>query len=83
MLNKKQINKQTYKQTNKQTNKQINILLNPKYLSQIKSDLHKIFRVTYCGCPKMVKTKKQISKQANKETNKQFLDLKYISKIEG
>ena len=37
--------KKNGQQTNKQTNKQINIL-EPIYLSQIKSDLHKILRVS-------------------------------------
>ena len=33
------------KKTNKQTNKQTNVhLLDPKYLSQIRSDLHVVFR---------------------------------------
>ena len=37
--------KKAKKSINKQTNKQINIL-EPKYLSQIKSDLHEILRVS-------------------------------------
>ena len=39
---------------NKQTNKHF---IDPIFLSQIKSDLNKIFRVTSCGCPKMIKTR--------------------------
>ena len=54
------------KQTNKQTNKHF---LDPKYLSKIKSDLHKIFRVYYCACPNMIK-KKQVNRKTNKQTNK-------------
>ena len=58
---KKQINKQTNK---KQINKQ---LLETKYLSQFRSDLHKIFRESFCGCLMMIKTKhKQIYKQTKK-----------------
>ena len=37
--------------------------LDPKYLSQINSDFHEIFRETFCTCPMMFKTKKQIYKQ--------------------
>ena len=60
----------TNKSINKQTNKQINILY-PKYLSQIKLDLHKIFWVTSRGWAKMIEIKnKQIYKQRNKQTNK-------------
>ena len=56
------------KQKNKQTNKHF---LDPKYLSQIKSDLHEIFRVGSCGCPKMIKIKIQKNNtQTNKQTNK-------------
>ena len=64
--NKKTIHKQANKQTNKKH------LLDPKYLSQIKSDLHITFRETSCGCPMMFKTKKnkQIHKQTNRQTNK-------------
>ena len=61
------------KQTNKQTNKQIKNkhFLDPKYISQIKSDLYQIFRETFRGCPSMVKTKnKPIDKQTNEQTNK-------------
>ena len=66
--------KKTNKSINKQTNKQI---LDPKYLSHIKSDLHKHFRVTSCQCPKMIKIRK-ILKQTNKKTNKQtFFSLKF------
>ena len=62
-----------HKQTNKQTNKQLNIFLDPKYLSQIKSDRHKIFRIYFCGCPKIIQIKnKSINKQTNKQTNKHF-----------
>ena len=65
------IKKETNKSTNKQT-KQINIL-DPKYLSQIKSDLHKTFREASCWYPIMINTKnKQLHKQTNKQTNKQF-----------
>ena len=39
----------------KQINKQINIILDPKYLSQIKPDIYETFRETSCGCPKMIK----------------------------
>merc|ERR1711888_144276 len=66
-------NKQIYKQTNKQTNKQT--FLDPKYHTQIKSNLHKIFRGTFCWCPTKVKTKKtnkSINKQTNKQTNQHF-----------
>ena len=46
------------------------ILLDPKYLSQIMSYLHYIFRETSCGCATMIKTKnKQIYKQTNKQTH--------------
>ena len=62
--------------TNKQTNKHV---LDIEYLSQIKSDLHEIFRVYFCGCPKMIKIKKSINKQTNKQ--KTFLDPKYLSQI--
>ena len=48
-------NNEIHRQTNKQTNKQINIVLDTKYLSQIKWDLQKIFWVTSCGWPKMIK----------------------------
>ena len=40
----KMIKIKTGQQTNKQTNKQLNISLDPKYISQIKSDLHKTLR---------------------------------------
>ena len=63
------------KQKNKQTNKHF---LDPIYPnSQIKSDLHKLFMETSCGCPQMIKTKK------NKQTNKHFLDLKYLGQIKS
>ena len=56
------------KQTNKQTNK---YFLDPEYLSQIKSDPRKIFRVYSFGCPKMIKiTNRSTNKQTNKQTNK-------------
>ena len=56
-----------------QINKQINIL-DAKYLSQIKSDIHKIFRETSCGYSTMIEAKnnKSINKQTNKQTNKHF-----------
>ena len=53
-----------------QTNKQMNIFIDPKYLSQIKLDLHKIFRVTFFGCPEMIK--KNNKKQTNNQTNKHY-----------
>ena len=56
------LNKQTKKLTNKH-------FINPIYLSQINLDLHEFFRVYSCGCPKMIKIKK--NKQVNKQTNKQ------------
>ena len=61
----------------------MNIVLDPKFLSQIKLDLHEIFRGAFCGCPMMIKTKKNksINKQTNKHTNIQFLDPKYLSQI--
>ena len=40
------IKKTVNKLTNKQTNNQINIFLDPEYISQIKSDLHEILRVS-------------------------------------
>ena len=46
--------------------------IDPTYLSQIKSDLHKIFRVCSCGCPKMIQTK---NKPFNKQTNKQKIKI--------
>ena len=58
------------KQINKQTNKQINNFLDPKYLSQMKYDLHEIFRVCFWGCPKM---NKKTNKSTNKQTNQNFL----------
>ena len=73
------IKTRTFQQTNKQTNKQINIL-DPKYLSQIKSNLHKIFRGTFCWCPTKIiteKTNKSINKQTHKQSNKHFIT--YIS----
>ena len=77
-IKNKQVNKQ---KTNKQTNKHV---LDLEYLSQIKSDLHEIFRVYFCGCPKMIKIKnKSINKQTNKQTSKHFLDPKYISKVKS
>ena len=65
------------KQANKQTNKQKtnNHFLDPEYLSQINSDPHKIFRVYFCGPPKMIKIKKtgqKTNKQTNKQSNKHF-----------
>ena len=64
------------KQTNKQiTNKHSNSLVNQQYLSQIKSDIYKTFRETFCQCPKMIKIKKnkQINKKkTNNLTNKHF-----------
>jgi len=51
-----------------QTNKQMNIFIDPKYLSQIKLDLHKIFRVTFFGCPEMIK-KTTKNKQTIKQIN--------------
>ena len=56
-----------------------------KYISQIKSDLHKIFWVNSCGCPKMFKIKnKQVNKQkTNKQINKHVLDLEYLSQIKS
>ena len=59
------------KRTNKPTNKHF---LDPIYLSQIKSDLHQIFRGYFCDYPKMTKIKKNKSKnkQTNKQTNKKF-----------
>merc|ERR1712082_1137 len=45
------------------------IFLDPKYLGQIKSNLHKIFRGTFCWCPTKIKTK---NKQIYKQTNKHF-----------
>ena len=57
---------QIKKQTNKQTNKH---LLDPKYLSQINSDLHKTFRRTSRCYHKII--------QINTPTNrKQFCELK-------
>ena len=62
--------KQTKKQTNKQANKHV---LDLEYLSQIKSDLHEIFRVYFCGCLKMIEIKnKSTNKETNKQTNKHF-----------
>ena len=67
---------------NKQTNKKT--FLDTKYLSQSKSDIQEIIRVTSCGCPNMIKTKeidkhinkqttnKSINKQTDKQTNKPF-----------
>merc|ERR1712239_36584 len=54
-------------------------------ISQIKSDLHEIFRVYFFGCPKMIKIKKNksINKQTNNKTNKHFLDPKYLSQIKS
>merc|ERR1712236_196742 len=54
--------------------------------SQIKSDLHEIFRVHSCGCSKMIKIKKtnrSTNKQTNKQTNKHVLDLEYLSQIKS
>ena len=69
-------NKKTNRSTNKQTNKQTNKhFLDPKYLSKIKWNLHKIFRGTFCLCPTKIKTKKtnkSINKQTNRQTNKHF-----------
>ena len=75
--------KQTNQQTNKKQTQTNNHFLDPKYLSQIKSDLHKNFRVTSCGCPKIIKinkTNKSINKQTNKYT---FLDPKYLCQIKS
>ena len=49
------------------------------------SNLHNIFRVYFCGCPKMIKIKKSINKQKkNKQTNTYtFLDPKYLNHIES
>ena len=58
--------KQTGQQTNKQTKKHF---LDPEYLSQIKSDPRKIFRVYSCGFPKMIKIEKQTVKLTNKQIN--------------
>ena len=66
-------NKSINKQTNKQTNEHF---LDPKYLSQIKFDLHEALRKTSCGCPAMIKTTKpnksqnKTNKSVNKQTNK-------------
>ena len=78
----KKTNKSLNKQTNKQTNKHF---LDPKYLSQIKSNLHKIFRGTFCWCPKKIKTKKQTNLQTNKQTNTQIniLEPIYLSQIKS
>ena len=54
-------NKQIYKQTNKQ----INILLYPKYLSQIKSDHHEIFRETVDGVEEYLTDNKLKLKKTN------------------
>ena len=63
---------ETKKQTNLLTNKQTkNIVLDPIYLSQIKSDLHKTFRETSYGCPMMNKTKNQSNPLTKIQTNKQ------------
>ena len=48
------------------------MFLDPQHFSQIKTDLHKIFRATSCGCPKMIKIKKQTNLSTNKQTNKQI-----------
>ena len=75
---KTKINKSLNKKTNKQTKKH---LLDPKYLSQINSDLHKIFRVPSHKCPKMIEIKnKQLNKQTNQQTNKYFLKLNISAK---
>ena len=59
----------TNKYINKITNKYT--FLDPKYPSQIMSDLHEMFGVTSCGCPTMIETKnKHIYKQTNIQTNK-------------
>ena len=36
------------------------------------SDLQKIFRGTFCGCPMAIKTKKQTNLSTNKPKNKQI-----------
>ena len=61
-------NEKTTNQTNKQTNKQANKdVLDLEYHSQIKSDLHEIFRVYFCGYSKIIQIKnKSIHKQTNK-----------------
>ena len=65
MLLKYFYQKQRNKQRKKQTNKK-----NPKYLCQIKPDLHETFRETSCGCQTMNKTQnKQIHIQKNKQIN--------------
>merc|ERR1711875_127409 len=72
------INRSTNIRTNKQTDKHF---VDPKYLSQIKSDPLDIFRVYSCGCPKKIKIKdKQVNKQTNKQTNRcTFFKILYIS----
>ena len=75
MIKIKKTNRSTNKQTNKQTNKHF---LDPEYLSQIKSDPHKIFRVYSCGCPKMNKIKKTTGQQTNKQTIKQINIFRYL-----
>ena len=63
---KKSIDEQRSKQTNKH-------FKDPKYLSQIKSDIQENHRVTSYGCSKMIKIKKkQTGQQTNKQTNKQI-----------
>ena len=79
MINMKE---QTTPYTNKQTNKQTNIkiLYVSAKSSQIfmkfsgKYPVHEIFRITFCGCLKMIeiKTNKSINKQTNEQTNKHF-----------
>merc|ERR1712215_554326 len=71
----------TGQKTNKHTNKQNKHVLDLEYVSQIKSDLHEIFRVYFCGCPKMIKIKnKSINKLTNKQTNKHFYILNISAK---
>ena len=49
------------------------------------SNLHKILRGTFCGCPTMIKIKKNKSKnlQTNKQINKPFLGPIYLSQIKS
>ena len=69
-------------QINKKTNQQINIL-DPKYLSQIKSNIYKISRETFCRCPTNIKTKKSINKHANKNKQINILEPIYLSQIKS
>ena len=62
-------NKQIHKQKKQTNKKQKKHFKDPKYISQIKSDLHEIFREASCGCSMMIKTKnKEFYKQTNKQT---------------